>query len=121
LAAGQTTFLIISISWSNLRLKSSCSAWICCYVTSIIFPNSFSTAHSQTRSARVWYRLKHHKVVDEQLHLTTIMCPSQILKKPLQLVALDIALGAGTVKSLVQNSEHTSSSTRTWGSIYLYR
>jgi hypothetical protein len=37
--------------------------------------------------------LMQHKVVEEQLHVAATMWTTQILKEPLQRVALDIALG----------------------------
>ena len=61
--------------------------------------------------------------MEEQLHLAAIIKTAQMLKEPLQHAGLDIALGAGAVKSLIQNSQHTRSNprskTRTQGSIYL--
>jgi hypothetical protein len=76
--------------------------------------------------------LTQHKVVEEQLHLAATMRTAQMLREPPHRAALDIAsrgvvlyitLGAGAVKSLVQNSQHTRSNpksyTRTQGSIYL--
>jgi hypothetical protein len=40
--------------------------------------------------------------VEEQLHRVATMWTAQMLKEPLQRAALDIALGAGAVKSLVK-------------------
>jgi hypothetical protein len=66
-------------------------------------------------------KVMQHKVVEEQLHLAAINADSTNVEGTASTccsryrsrgVVLDIALGAGAVKSLVQNSQHTRSNPR---------